>query len=164
MTAFLDISGQKFGRLTAKSAIRSPRGTHWVCLCDCGKSTTVYLGDLRMKKTVSCGCWKLSLNLTHGHARRNLKTREYQTWKSMIQRCLNPKKNSYKAYGGCGIKVCTRWRQFANFLADMGPRPKNKSIDRYPNKFGNYEPGNCRWATGSEQQHNRRPNKKRVSV
>jgi len=75
-------------------------------------------------------------------------------------RCTNPKYRSYKDYGGRGISICERWADsFDNFLADMGPKPSRKhSLDRFPEVNGNYEPGNCRWATNTEQQRNKRDN------
>jgi hypothetical protein len=97
----------------------------------------------------------------HGHAREvtGKISREYSTWRCMVQRCTNPKVPNWRYYGGRGIGVCERWMKFKNFLDDMGLRPQGKSLDRWPNKDGNYEPGNCRWATQQEQIDN--SNKKR---
>lgn len=96
--------------------------------------------------------------MKHGHARVGKQTREYKSWHMMLQRCCNPNFDSYPRYGGRGIEVCEGWRQsFSTFLEDMGPRPADCTLDRYPNNNGNYEPGNCRWANLSLQQYNRRP-------
>ena len=78
-------------------------------------------------------------------------------WSAMKQRCYNPKNKKYRLYGALGVTVCDLWRNsFKNFITYMGPRPgPGYSIDRYPNKAGNYEPGNCRWATDVEQNTNR---------
>lgn len=89
----------------------------------------------------------------HGMSR----TRTFKSWDSMIQRCMNSNSPDYPRYGGSGIKICKRWRDyFGNFLFDMGERPKGTSLDRYPDTNGDYSPGNCRWATPEEQQRNKR--------
>ncbi len=86
-------------------------------------------------------------------------TYEYISWRSMIQRCLNPKNEAYSRYGGAGIKICDRWRSFPNFLEDMGRRPDRRySIERI-NNSGGYHPSNCRWATTKEQANNRKTNR-----
>jgi hypothetical protein len=85
-------------------------------------------------------------------------TRAYKSWVAMIQRCTNPNDDRYHAYGGRGIKICKEWLRFEGFLADMGERPEGKSLDRYPDVNGNYELGNCRWASPKEQSCNRRNN------
>ena len=94
--------------------------------------------------------------LTHGHTVNGRPSPTYRCWSMMMMRCHNSNFPSYIRYGGRGIIVCERWKSFANFLADMGTRPSEKhSIDRWPNRVGNYEPGNCRWATMKEQCRNR---------
>ena len=154
-----DLTGKVFGQLTVLNRTDNAEDGHsrWVCLCSCGKETIVQSNNLK-SKTQSCGCLIVervsTLNLTHGKT----KTKEFKTWDSMKQRCGNPKSDSYKDYGGRGIKVCERWiNSFENFLADMGQAPaKHFSIDRKDTN-GNYEPSNCRWATAKEQRANQRP-------
>jgi hypothetical protein len=159
MGQMMDLTGQKFGRLTAVS--RAPklksRNNRWNCVCECGNTTTASCADLRSGHSNSCGCYMIDrikeTNTTHGQA---LKTPEYNTWNLMRDRCTNPNNNRYMRYGGRGIKVCDRWlNSFENFFKDMGKRPSYKhSIDRWPNNDGNYEPGNCRWGTKKEQADN----------
>lgn len=95
---------------------------------------------------------------SHGHrirsAGKNRSSKTYLSWMAMKQRCLNPHAEKFPAYGGRGITICGRWMKFENFLADMGERPDGKTLDRFPNPKGDYEPGNCRWATAKEQAQN----------
>jgi len=91
----------------------------------------------------------------HGHATKRFGlSPTYISWVAMKGRCLQPKNEKYPSYGGRGVTICDRWRTFVNFLADMGDRPEGKTLDRFPNRNGNYEPGNCRWATPQEQADN----------
>lgn len=94
-------------------------------------------------------------NFRHGHNGKGRRSPEYRSWAHMKGRCENPESDRYAYYGGRGIRVCERWQSFENFLVDMGPRPAGHTLDREDND-GDYEPGNCRWATQSEQGKNRR--------
>jgi hypothetical protein len=154
----LDLTNQKFGMLTVQCPVGRRR---YLCLCDCGQLAVVCSSNLRSGNTRSCGCLSRKLaaerETTHGHNKHGQTTRTYNTWNCMKIRCLNPKHTRYPDYGGRGITVCDRWiESFAAFLADMGERPEGMTIDRYPNKNGNYEPGNTRWATPKQQRANRR--------
>lgn len=108
----------------------------------------------------SCGCLQPA---PHGHASNGVVSPEYVVWACMKRRCLDDRLPAFRNYGGRGIQVCERWADFRNFYADMGPKPSPRhSIDRIDND-GNYEPGNCRWATRGEQCNNRRGNR-RITV
>jgi hypothetical protein len=111
---------------------------------------------------MSCGCLRRETtaarhgNTTHGHTAGRKPSPTFNSWASMRDRCRRPAASAYWNYGGRGIKVCDRWAEsFENFLADMGERPEGKTLDRI-DPLGNYEPGNVRWSTPTEQARNRR--------
>lgn len=174
-----DITNQRFGRLVALYfAGRNHSGNaRWMCMCDCGTEKICTVSNLRNGGVRSCGCLRVEVRreymLKHRHLFRRptphrkhgarvggAQTPEYYSWSAMLSRCTNPNRGEWKYYGGRGVQVCDRWRGkegFSNFLADMGLRPSaDHSLDRFPNNAGNYEPGNCRWATQTEQNRNKR--------
>lgn len=154
---FVDLTGRRFGRLVAVhfagfKQYATERKRMWYCRCDCGAEFTTAGMYLMGGSTNSCGCIVGKHKRTHGAT----DTPEYAAWAAMKQRCENPRVKAFKDYGARGIGVCARWQAFENFLADMGTRPSPAhSIDRERND-GNYEPGNCRWATKVVQSNNRR--------
>lgn len=157
--------GRRFGRLLVTRAgpdivLPSTSVPTWECVCDCGSAKIVRVNRLRSGETTSCGCYQkeqaAKLNLWHGHKRRHKSSPTHNSWRAMIARCVNPRNRGYVNYGGRGINVCLRWRHsFANFLADMGERPKGTTLDRRDNDKG-YAPENCRWATPVQQANNTR--------
>jgi len=160
----LELVGSKFGRLLVLSEEpKRNQKTYWLCLCDCGNKKIVQGGHLVAGHTSSCGCYHKERTsecspggtVKHGQARRSGHSIEYQTWSGMWSRCTDEKQKAFGRYGGRGITVCARWKSFAKFLADMGPRPADRSLDRIDNNKG-YSPGNCRWATKTEQSRNTR--------
>ena len=165
----LNLRGHKFGHLSVvdraplrRSPITGRTGNAiWICRCECGNVREVRSNDLRQGHTRSCGCHKSdnarAHNTKHGGAPSRRPTQLYRAWQDMKTRCTNPKYNEFHRYGGRGIRVCDEWmHDFAAFAAHVGPRPTSQqSLDRFPNNDGNYEPGNVRWATRSEQRANR---------
>jgi len=152
MAPRIDITGQRFGRLTAVRdvGVDKSRSRLWLCQCDCGKEKIVSSAILKAGGVKSCGC------LSPGYRVRSDPI--YMTWQSMLMRCRNPKTNGYSNYGGRGITVCERWHNFENFFHDVGEHPgPGFTLDRI-NVNGSYEPGNVRWSTLKAQANNRRNN------
>jgi len=157
---FKNLTGKRFGKLTVIGLNRiSKNKTHWLCKCYCGCFSIVERSKLTMSRTKSCGCLIREnvsrRNFKHGFSFRLFVSPEYNVWRSMKFRCYNKLSKDFKRYGGRGIKVCKRWRNsFRFFISDMGLRPSPRhSIDRI-NNDGNYEPGNVRWASRTEQARN----------
>lgn len=152
------LPGTIFGYLLILEDIGSRRdgngiSRRWVrCRCSCGAVTEHRLAQIRFGGAKSCGCLRVRKMIRHGKSGSST----FRTWIDMRQRCSNHSHSRYKDYGGRGIQVCKRWSLFENFLSDMGERPSDDlSIDRIDND-GDYEANNCRWATRSEQQQNKR--------
>lgn len=157
--------GKIFTRWTVvrRAGTNPPR---WFCSCECTPNVLreVAAEHLLRGASRSCGCLRDELvsvrSTRHGHTKGGTATREYTTWAAMLKRCYHKNHRHYDLYGGRGISVCERWRGpngFLAFLEDMGERPPGKTIDRFPDKDGNYEKSNCRWATWAEQARNRNP-------
>ena len=150
--------GERYGRLLVVAEVEhSKKARRFACLCECGTRKVVFGGNLRRGYTRSCGCLnqeERSKRRTHGQTCDGMFTPEYRAWRQMLARIRAKTGRNYLWYGARGITVCERWLKFENFLADMGKRPPGMTIDR-KNNDGNYEPGNCRWATSYQQGHNK---------
>lgn len=151
--------GERYGSLTAVKFIGIKNGhALWRFKCDCGENFRTLATYVKSKNVRFCKTcqrrYRNPINVKHGY----FGTYTYNSWAAMMQRCNNPKNHKFYRYGGRGIKVCERWLKFDNFLEDMGEKPgKGYSIER-KNNDGNYEPGNCKWATNVEQAKNRSSN------
>lgn len=154
-----NLVGKEFGRLlvTQSAGQDKNRCAMWKCRCKCGTRVTVYGSDLKKGHTQSCGCLQRErtgdANRKHGMSTSAI----YRVWCEMRSRCERTTHSDYANYGAKGVMVCQRWQDFETFLSDVGPRPSSRhSVDRYPDPAGNYEPGNFRWATQTQQMNNLR--------
>lgn len=146
--------GTPFGSLTTTGVVTRTYRVMWECRCVCGNITYVCGQQLRAGTSSCKGCVSRRRMTTHGQTGTKL----HKIWRSMISRCENPKSPSYKYYGAKGIAVCSSWRKsFEAFATDMHGFRLGLSIDRIDSS-GNYEPGNCRWATPTEQARNQKNN------
>jgi hypothetical protein len=158
--------GQRFNRLTAVKSAGREAGTRrkilWRFRCDCGTMVVARLESVRSGNTKSCGCQKREAIAATGRANRKHGldgTKIYRAWRAMLNRCENPKTEKFEYYGGRGIRVCAEWHSVHCFRdwALANGFAEHLTLDRYPDRDGNYMPSNCRWATWSEQALNRRP-------
>ena len=155
----------KYDRWTIIGRPFSNGGGHWLAVaeCECGRIRIVDCRTVAIGESHGCrSCRTSALNTTHGEARAGRKSRLYQVWLGMKERCRNPKHKAYKNYGGRGIRVCDEWAaSYESFKqwAESSGHSAGLQIDRYPDNNGNYEPSNCRWVTATENSKNRRDNR-----
>ena len=149
MSDAVDVTGQRYGRLTALRFVGHRRvggqtKRVWALRCDCGREVELVYGAFSTGLTRSCGC--LVRTGTHKEGGASI----YHVWHAMVERCRNLNHAHWPGHGGQGIKVCDRWLSYSAFRDDMGPRPPGTVLERERGDV-NYEPGNCRWAAPREQ-------------
>lgn len=151
-----DMTGLRFTRLRVISRAQSDGNGNamWNCQCDCGETTISSGFTLRNGQAKSCGCLTTEQLKVRATTHKMTGSSEWRSWGDMIQRCTNPNNTKWHLYGKRGIEVCARWRKFADFYIDMGPKPTPKHSIERRNGNGDYEPGNCYWATIEQQNNN----------
>lgn len=156
MPKFIDRTGQQYGRLT----VVAPAGRNalgkvlWVCQCACGATTVAVAGSLVTGNTTSCGCYLRERITKHGGWNKG----SYNTWRAMVRRCTRPSDKDYPRYGAVGIKIAPEWMEYTRFAQDMGEPVGTETLDRI-DPYGDYVPGNCRWAAIPTQARNLRVRK-----
>ena len=161
MSRFIDLTGQRFGRLVAVERVEGKNNhTRWLCKCDCGKEIIAHKTSLDSGRTKSCGCLRSAVSRAKATKHGQAGSRIYNIWANIKTRCYNKNALRFKDYGSRGITMCDEWKNdfqtFYDWAMASGYR-EDLTIDRIDSD-GNYEPSNCRWSTQTEQQNNKRGN------